>query len=445
MNSINETGLQNCAKGDFVAYDQTTNSYVRGAAAWKVDANDGSLSPAYSAYVIGVLTSTPDASGIGIITTDGTLTASDVNIDNTGAGDYYLKNNGQAVLGVPEGMLPVYCGTLTASGNFVLKPAAPEYRGHRHTNYELTGTWTAQTSGDMHYVYDAAGYDYTATNLLSAVPSTALTVVKNGELLEQSEYAVIDGELFLAQNPGNATIVICTINPLIATDSEVRAVAPVAGNSIVLVSKAYGTIYLDTDFPITTTDANNGTCITDISNSGISTGSVVNTINGGGGIDVTISGGTATVSSPIVANTLVDFQTVNASNVLIGNTADGALITFPQGLNSSVLCLARVPHRGSGTWTVTVFLWLIGQSAGYVGALSGNLKIQTASAAGDALVTTANTISFNNVTGASDNKVYQVLSGEITEVSPNSLITVEISATAPGADIKVLTAGIKLG
>lgn len=441
MNSINETGLQNCARKDFVAFEPTALNFVKAAAAWAVDAADGSLTPAASAYVAGVLSTDPDSSGTGTIITDGVLAASDVFIDNSGPGDYYLKNNGMAVKGVPAGMLPVYCGTLTASGNFILRPSAPEFRGHRHTNHQLTGDWT---SGNDGYVYDEAGTDTIATNILAAVPRIALSVIKNGELLTADDYDVINGKLVLVHNPGNADIVICTINPLIATDSEVRAISPAAENNIISVGKAYGTVYLDTEFPVVSTE-NTGTCVTSISKSGISTAPVVHSITAGGGTTITETNGVYTITNTGVGSTYIDFQTINANNVLVGGAATDALITFPAGLaDASFIGIARIPAADQ-SWSIKVFLWITGDTLTYASALSGVVKIQSASEAGVPIVTTGTSVSFTIPSGTiNNNNLYELRCTETLTAAPNSLVTVVISANTPSSAIQVNAAGVCL-
>ena len=436
MNTITETGLQNCAKGDFVAYDPTIGAFVKAAAAWRISGDDNSLCPAYSAYVVGVLTSDPDTSGSGIVTTDGGLTSADVNIVNSGPGDYYLKNNGQAVNGVPEGMLPVYCGTLTASGNFILRPVAPEYRGHRHTNHKLTGEWT---SAGGWYIYDELGVDGTAANILASVPKVALSVVENGALLDEDGYDVVNGSLRLASNPANKDVVICTINPLIATDSEVRAIAPANGNNILKVSKAYGTVYLDTDFIQTVSEEHGGVCITGIDRAGITTDSVINTIIGNGGVNVEINNGTATITGDITY-TRIDFQTVNANNVLIGNSNSDAYITFPAGIQSSVIGTARLPYKQSGTWTVTLFLWIVGGNASSLSAtVTGYQPSNTV-----ITPTTQATLAFGTASGSDISTVYEVVSTTTYTGYPDGIVTAVINAASPANAVKIKALGIKI-
>ena len=450
---INETKLQDCAWKQFVAFDPSTNKFAPAAAYWTINASDGSVRPSPLAYVVGVLNSVPDASGNGTILTDGVINVSSISIEDNGPGDYYLHNNGTVVKGVPAGLLPVYCGTLTDSGNFILRPSAPEYEGHRHTRYQLTEGFSQSSDvADMSYVYNGDD-DATFNNIISAIPLIALSVIKNGVMLNTDAYAVVNNKLYLSTYVSTDVVEICTINPLIATNSEVRAIAPATGNNIISVSKAYGTVYLDTVFPRLATDGElTGNCVTAINKGGIAIAPVVHQLTAGGGIDIVpmVSGnntipGSYRIDNSYIAATLIDFQTINANNVLIGGTATDAIITFPAGLYSSFVGIARVPYTVSASgWPIKVFLWVSGPGAAAVDRLSGSVKTQTAATTGSP-ITQASNISFEAPASSTTEYVYLVTCTQTTLTAPsNALVSVFIEADFPETQIQLLAAGIVL-
>ena len=341
----------NCAglvKGQLVAF--SGGNFIAAQPTWEIEDATGRPTPSAAAYVVGMLYESPDANGTARILVSGVIT--DVSLIPQGAnGPYYLNSDGALQAGVPNGVLPVFCGYKPQADVFIFRPAAPEYTGHRHIEYTLSGG--VFTSGANTYNFSS---DSICTALLTAMPADTVVAVANNQV---TGISVSGSLLTFTDIPSSTTISsgarIFATNSLVSTDSEVRAVAPAAGNSTLKVTKAFGTVYIDTDYPTTPT-TNGGVCVAGISRDGITTAPVVNQLTGAGNITITNSSGIYTISD-IPAGSYLDFQTINANNVLVGANATDALLTFPEGVSASVLGVCRLPALTSGAWQFKVFAW----------------------------------------------------------------------------------------
>lgn len=388
-------GLSGCIRGQVVAY--VGDKFVPAAAGWYQEA-DGSLRPALSSYVYGVLISSVDSSGYGTILTSGIITDTGIISAMCGSaapavGPYYLGTDGRVTFGVPEGLLPVFCGYYSGSG-FNFRPAAPEYDGHRHTNYPLSAG-----------LFNSAGAyagtsDAIYTQITAALPPESVVVLHSGAILTSgSDYTFSNGQLTIPAAGSMSTgYTICGINPLMGTNPEVRAIAPAVGNNVISATKVYGTVYLDTSYPETRVSSG-GVCVAGISREGITTAPVVNDIKYTGAMTVVSSGGIYTISTDAPEGSYLDFQTINANNVLVGATTSDTLLTFPEGIAASVLGIVRLPMRNAGSWTFKVFTW---PSTGLATSIT---VINPPTSFGGALTSitssgTANTTDFVGVGGA---------------------------------------------
>lgn len=424
---ISDSGLQNCAKGQLVAFDATTNSYIPAQPDWTTD-SAGKIVPDTAAYIAGIVYTAPDISGVAQLLLSGVVDGSELGLATPG--EYYLDVDGTLSQGVPIGKLPVYCGYLTARGVFVFRPASPVYDGHRHTQYQLTGGEWGETTGG--YVYDDAN-DPTCQTILSSLPVTSILVVSDGSFIGNPTLTS-NGQLKIASDTQPTDVTLFGVNPLATVNPEVTAVAPALGNNVVKATRTYGTVYLDTEYPVSDSNSLNGRCITSISRTGITTGPVVQQIVQGPGIEVVNNDGVYTLSAGWFSRYL-DMQTINANNVLVGSTATDALITFPAGITSTLIGVVRVP-ASENPWTIHVFAWML--DAG--GTLTGNILIQPPPTGGAAVSTTSEiSISGSGSAGA----IIEALSTNTYSAPGDSLVTITLTAT-PGTAIRLRAAGIKL-
>lgn len=347
-NATNCSGLN---KGQLVAF--VGGSFVPAQPTWTLDAITGHVVPSTQAYVVGMVYTAPDTNGGAQIAIAGVIRDTDL-IPAGSAGAYYLAADGAQQLNPPNGMLPVFCGYKTQANMYVLRPNAPEYAGHRHTEYTLTsGTYT---SGGNTYNFTN---DPLCSSLVTAIPNDAIVatvankvtgVSVSGSILTFTDITAGSGDVLSGAK-------LFVTNSLVSADGAIRAVAPADGNATIKVTKAFGTVYLDNDYPITNV-GNGGTCVAGISRGGVTVAPVINQINGAGGINATTSNGICMISD-VTSGTYIDFQTINANNVLIGATANDALITFPEGVNASLLGIVRLPPRQEGSWTFQIYTWAV--------------------------------------------------------------------------------------
>lgn len=426
---ISDSGLHNCGKGQLVAFDATTNTYIPAQPNWTTDAN-GKIVPDRAAYIAGIVYTAPDVSGVAQLLLNGAIEGSELEL--TVPGEYYLDVDGTLSQGVPTGKLPVYCGYLTASGVFIFRPASPTYDGHRHTQYTLNGGEWGETSGG--YIYDDTA-DPTCQTILSSLPITSILVVGDGVFIGNP--TLVNGQLMIAGSTQPTIVTLFGVNPLATVNPEVTAIAPALGNNVIRTTRAYGTVYLDTEYPVNDDNSISGRCITSISRTGITTGPVVQQLNQGAGIEISNSGGVYTINAGWFSK-YIDMQTINANNVLVGSTATDALITFPAGITSTLIGVVRIPASDSlNPWTINIFAWML--DAG--GTLSGSILIQPAPT-GAAAVSTATTISLTG-NGAAGS-ITEALSTTSYSVPGDSLVTITLTANSPGSAIKLRAVGVKL-
>ena len=269
---INVIGLVGVSKGQVVAFNPATNQYIPAQPNWA--SIDNTIVPAPAAYVAGIVYNNPDISGNGQLLINGVMTGTDLNI--AAPGEYYLAPNGGLSLGVPAGVMPIYCGLLTSDGNFIFRPDSPAYDGHRHTQYTLSGgSWTNNVYNDDN--------DTTCQQILAGFPLTSIWVMCDGVFKGN---AVVNSarKLVVDSTTHNVVTLFCT-NPIATVNPEVTAVAPAVGNDVVKATRAFGTVYLDTEYPNTDESNFTGTCITSIDRTGITTAPVVHQL-----LDVFLSG-----------------------------------------------------------------------------------------------------------------------------------------------------------
>ena len=442
ITTIKNIGV-NCVVGMLLAYDSSANQYIPANPAWVIDALTGGIKPAESAYIVGLLLS-KNADNTGTLLTRGVVTDSvKINyLTGSGAsGSYYLVNGGTAVNVLPAGTLPVYCGTKIDANTFFLNPAPPVYGGHSHDLCLLDasqGTWT--NSGT---VYTASSTSI-ASQIMVGVPTESIAVIHNGALLlSGTDYSLSSNTLTLS---GGLTSVgsyqLSPINRLIATDPEVRAIAPAADNDVLKTSKSFGTVYLDTNFTPVSTGQLPGTAVVGITNAGVSTGPVVQTLDQGTGISINSNGSGGYIINNDVYGDYLDLQIINAHNVLIGNGVTDNLVTFPAGINSDITGLIRLPGERGGR-VVRAFAWMVGAGGG----LQGSMTVQMVPGTSES-VTPGGEITLNAPAGAGANSVSEVITSGAALVTSsgydNALTMISISATTPATAIQVKAIGLKL-
>ena len=182
------------------------------------------------------------------------------------------------------------------------------------------------------------------------------------------------------------------------------------------------------------TVSSGGVAVAAISNGAAVTCPVVNSITAGPGIAVNTTSGGAVISATGVANHL-DFQIINANNVLIGGGYNDATITFPNNISgAAVVGTVRLPESlPSGG---QIFAWISDTSedltvSGAIiysvsGGLSSAIFSGTISAGGS--IGTLSELTTGNVIGSAYN---------------GGLVRVSISpVNTPTTDIHIIAAGV---
>ena len=408
-------GCAGLSKGTVVAFDGT--KFAAAEPVWTIDPSSGRTIPSPLSYVVGILTSDVAADGTADLLVSGIINITESSNDNE-SGPVYLTSGGGLARGVPTGVLPVCCGYRIENDRLIFRPCAPDYTGHRHTEYTLSvGSWSTNV-----YTYTN---DTTCAAILAAVPTNSIVCIADGVIRNFTVDAANKTLTISGISASPTEVKLFATTSLVSNDAEVRAIAPADGNNLLKVTKAFGTVYLDTELTPVASGNNNGTCVASITRSGIQTADVVNTLTAGGHISITGTNGNYTISDEAVGAYL-DFQTINANNVLVGATANDAILTFPAGISSSVLGIVRLPTLSVGkVWSFRVFVWT---TSGSTAGLTADVKIQTPpTAPGQALpvATTKEGVTINT--------------GVLT-ASGNSLIQITLAST--GTQVQVIAAGV---
>ena len=435
---ITTANTQGATIGTVVAFDPSQNLFVPAQPRWKRDLLTSRIIPDPLAYIAGIVYSTPDASGVASLLLTGAVEPGAMGQDFPSAnGEYYLGPDGTLVesAALSAGSFPIYCG-YCVGGTFIFRPDSPAYAGHQHTQYTLSGGSWSGSNGVWTYDYTN---DTTCAQILNSLPLTSIVAICDNMLIKN--LTVSDSSIvFNTGAETQPTVSLYGINPFSTIVPEVTSIAPAQGNTVLKVTQAYGTVYLDTDFATTGTtfEQYTGTCITNFSRSGVSTGPVVQEILPGAGVDIVPNSdypGSYTINASWLSK-YIDMQTINANNVLVGSTATDALITFPAGINSTLIGVVRVP-ASENDWTINVFAWML--DAG--GSLTGSILIQPPPS-GSAAVSTTTSISLSG--SGNVGSITEALSADTYTVPGDSLVTITLNATAPGIPIQLRALGVKL-
>jgi hypothetical protein len=246
------------------------------------------------------------------------------------------------------------------------------------------------------------------------------------------------GQLQIQSDTAPTSVTLFCTSPIATVNPEITAITPANGNEILQLSRAFGTVYVDTEYPVVSTTPT-GTCITGISKSGIGTAPVIHSLTGALGVTVTGSNGELTVSNNFYS-AYIDAQTLNANNVLIGSgEANDPLITFPAGIASSIVCIARLPHRQSDTWSFQVFVWETGGGASLTGS---SMRILTP---GSTSSISSDSTSTFTIPAASGSGIFECLSNaDAFTGGADALITFKLTCSNPANAVNIHAVGIKL-
>lgn len=452
-----------CQKGMLIAYDDTTGRYIPAAAQWASEpAADGSMVPAASAYVAGVLLTDVGENTNGTLLRRGVISDPDLiqrMVPNKVAGRYFLTTNGKASNSNSfTANLPVFCFTYTTSGKLLLDPGLPETRGHSHTALTLnSANWRSVTSGSGGFPAGAKFY-YPDTNdapvrALLQSNTTGLSFTYKGAEQPDSMWGVYNNTLYV--NFTISTSDVCMlhgITPYMGTDPEVRAIAVEDGNALLTANKVAGTVILGMDFSVSEENDYTGIGVTSFNKSGVKTGPIVQELYAGAGIAINprtnASGetipGCLEISSSTSAQSLIDMMLVNADGAMLGGAPSNVCYVLPAGINSSISGTVRIPYHESSNQQGKVVLWLKGNGSA-INGIRGSVTIQRPPAAGNPVSIAAETeFIFSNISSSSPQSLYYLESDALSNLPSNGLLVLKIAAANPTANISIMTIGLQL-
>lgn len=475
------------SKGMLIAFDPDTNKYIPAAAAFSSEVRaDGSLSPAPSSFVVGVLT-TDIVDGYATIMTYGFIDDA-VLVDymtNNGAssltspviGDYYLTNSGCAVKGKASAFeLPVYCFSVVSSDastgcKVVFSPKSPEYSGHSHSSVKLELGWTSvsvdqvptalvarQPEGvSVHY----SKYDYTTdaavNSVLSAKPQNPVLVI-NGVLAsdrvwidDHTNKAIFVASLITTTDE----VILNAINPFTGREALVHSIESTTP-AILPVTNANGNVKIGLNLNATETEDTGGRAVTQFTEDGIVYGPIVQKLIAGPGVTLkpVVNGsgdpvpGILEICATTSLKTHIPLNVTNLNGVLLGTLSDRVSYVFPAGVKSSLHGSLIVPNFESPTPTGRITVMVRGTGAMLppitVSILSQPIPVSPTDAV--SLVTTASEYTVRGADQSTDvDKVYTMTADVGQEVRADSLLSCTVLVDNDGSNaLNVLSISIQL-
>lgn len=448
---FSDIGLEDCTKGQFVAYNKTTQKYIPASPVWD---NNNAL-PTDESYVLGVLISDV-VDGQGLILVSGILRGKEIITAIMGneshvPGNYYLNTNGSITQNLDNIAFPIHCGVLTATNCFVLGIQIPDFRTHSHTRYELNSmAW--KPVKDAHitipanatYFYDST-IDTTIYTVLRAFVSGTALVINNKCLLEYKDYIIQDGYIWLLKDFGTSIEgALYATNPFMGVVPWLNSMTVADGNNILKVQQVGTTAILNTSFNTIGTINNTGKAIAAISNNGITECTVVNDIEAGAGIEtVKNDNGIIKINATSNLPKVLDFNIINGNGIVIGGN-DIIMVKFPANRASSINGTVRIPSNVTGA-QAQLFMYVegIGSSTSPGTALVKAINIPIDQ---DEVVkpTTPIELSFNALSTPKTTSVYKWLTKESFDVTAGDQLNVTISFNNPANTVSVCSIGVYL-
>lgn len=464
-----------CTKGTIVAYDDALGIYVPAEARWSKNyRQDGSVIPATSSYVVGVLISE-------VVNNSGTVLCNGWTRDEelitllTGgvSGEYYLDAQGVAKPGrVKTTSIPVYCFSYRKSANagdiglLVFNPQPPEYAGHSHGKYALPGDmWNVSSTESTIIITNAS----VAFDALRRGNPASVCLVKNGVSISSDLWSIstTDTEAIITAKftvLSTDEIVIHTITPFTAEEPIVRSVNVAKSCNILSAESNSGNVRIALNEAAITRGLYTGSGVVGIDNNNIKCGPVVQQLHAGAGIRLSqyINDNNQTVpGSFIVSSEEQDLQErdmmlCNLNGVVLGSTTNATSYVFPKGLNSSMHGTIRAPFIPKALDPVTgeyvdrpvdarINLLVRGTTAS-ADSLSLTVNRIRKPADGDTVGTVANSptaYKLNGTVGDEQSRVY-LLSAAINNVSSCDYLVCTVAASDPSAAIEIVSVSLSL-
>jgi len=386
-------------QGHLVYWDSANNVFNSAIAEWDgiLLNSDGTLKPADSAVVIGVLVNKFTAT-TGSIVLGGFLQdfADLENLFGTAApvaGTYYLSGDtaGQVTQTVPP--LAILSVVYDGNGNLWIPTVRFEHSTHDHKKYELDDAlWlTANVTNFPDYDIPAgATFGYDLVNATEEIREifTLYPGIASFTYVD-TQAGIPDSEIYINENNIWWTSVLAPAADiytwLTAPNSHgpniVRAIESATPEtlSVTLLNGLATLTKVDFD---TTTDTSGYTVVKDITNDNEKElGPVVERIIAGEGLDI-VSSSAPTAGQGVVELALTDFSSryIDASLIDLNNALqyivdDVVYSTFPADRESSMLGVAEVSKWKSGdTKTAGIWFWMRGPAVG--GALLPDIDVE---------------------------------------------------------------------
>ena len=469
-------------KGSILAWDGS--QYILASAKFDTNFRDnGSMAPADSSYVIGILLTEVDNSGYGTILAHGWSSDPELISIVTGGhslrevephtGAYYLADNGSAVCGeAVDFSLPVYCFTYTGTDKLIVNPRVPEFTGHSHGKFMFERSkWVPISeaelpdkvkehignSGTTFYTYNASDDDTgVLTDILRpCVPEKAM-LTNDGVAMNSDDWYFTDTAVYVAFSVSvSREIVLYTIAPLIGVEPMVHSLVFSGGSKLFSVTNSDGNVAITFNDTGTPLSGYPGTAVGSITNNnGVQTVPVVHALGAGAGVDITSAKDEAGNSVPGVyvihsadrSRSQIDMNVCNLDGVLFGVDKFRVSYKFPSGVTSSLYGTFRIPHfSGAAKYVgkLNIIVQGSGTSIESATATVTPIYMPTAEEPSNAMI--GQSFTLNSISTTQEQKYY-IVSVELTEgiCISDALVHCKLTFDKPAQAVTVLGISIQL-
>jgi hypothetical protein len=385
-------------EGNLVYWDSTNNRYAAGIAQWDDTLlnTDGTLKPAESSAVVGILaskfTNTTGAIILGGYIRDFENLTNLFGEASPAAGVYYLSGStaGQVTSTVPP--LAIQAIVYDGNGNIVFPAIRYEHSTHDHKKYTLEDSlWVDANSSefpdidipdDAEYGYDLENASEDVREAFTLYPGiAAFTYVSTQAGIPDATIYLNEDTIWWTDSTAPTEDIFMWLTaPNSHGPNIVRAIKSNT-TDILDISLTNGLAVVDKKDFVESADTAGYTVVKDITDSNEKkTGDVVERIVPGEGISLG-SSSAPTAGQGVVEITTTEFSTrymdsdiINLNNALQYTVDDIIYTAFPAGRESSMLGVKGASKWDSGTKECGVWLWVRGPSVG--GAPLPNISVE---------------------------------------------------------------------
>lgn len=249
-----------------------------------------------------------------------------------------------------------------------------------------------------------------------------------------------------SNNTGTPLVFVRPQPPAYNGSPELREIRLKQNTPMLTVDTDKGIATLGVDTNVQERETTSGRAIAGVSNTGLYSEPVVNSVLGGVGITVDAADGVAVISTSNALNSIIDLNLCALNGVYIGTSANNSVLyTFPSGVSASLTGSIRVPYIGDVSARGSIKILLEGNKSS--SALSGlQVTVQPVSTTGGSEMPKAVPVDYTitNISTISAESLYAITVELNQDLPSNALVYVKLSSVNPAVTTKVVSVSLEL-